>query len=195
MPSLTLFFGQDFADENWRGLSYQLSVPGGKRGGEWLLGRAPISDLTINIRNVSRRHAVIGYSYASDRWSIQDLGSEGKTWVNGKALVPGDWHPLKIGDRVHLGANLINVVEDEQDTVTPPDEAGPPTIASTEPIDFRPPEPPAPPPPPARTYADSVYYAAQWLFSGQTVAGRAYRVVMLAAATAFVVALIDLAQR
>ncbi|MBE9159726.1 FHA domain-containing protein [Nodosilinea sp. LEGE 06152] len=195
MPTLSLYFGLDFADEDWRGLTYQLDCPGGKRGGEWILGRAPTSDLRISIRNVSRRHAAIAYSYAADRWSIQDLGSSEGTFLNGRLLPPGDLQPLKIGDRFYLADNLLNVVEDEQDTVG--GDSGPPTIASTEPLDYRPVEPPAPTPAPAppRTYADTAFYAVQWLFSGSTVLGKVYRVVMLAGATAFVVALVDLAQR
>lgn len=180
MPSLTLFFADDFADENWRGLSYQLEVPGGKKGGEWILGRAPTSDLTISIRNVSRRHAAIAYSYAADRWSVQDLGSSEGTFLAGKRLAAGDLQPLKIGDKLYLGPNLINVVEDEQDTVG--GDAGPPTIASTEPQDWRAVSPaapaPAPAPPPPRTYADSLYYAVEWTFSGRTTAGKFYRLVV-----------------
>ncbi|MGB5972702.1 MAG: hypothetical protein WBG38_05260, partial [Nodosilinea sp.] len=86
-------------------------------------------------------------------------------------LEPGDWHPIKIGDRLWLGGNQINVVEDEEDTV-PPDEVGPPTEASTTPLDYR---PPAPAPAPPRTYADAVYFAVEWAFTGRTIAGKIYR--------------------
>ena len=203
-PSLTLFFGEDFADSAWAGMAYTLEIPEGDnchgRGGEWTLGRHPASDLTINIRDVSRHHAAIAYSYAANLWSVSDLGSSKGTVLNGKILPVGDWHPLKIGDRLWLAANLINIVEDEGDTVGTDD--GPATVASTEPIVIAPPSPPPaaaapspPPPPPARTIGDTAYLAAQWLVSGTTVAGKVYRVVMLAAATCFVVVLIDLAQR
>ncbi|MGB5974512.1 MAG: FHA domain-containing protein, partial [Nodosilinea sp.] len=128
MPRLTLYFPETFADGVWAGLSYQLEVPGSlqNRSGEWLLGRHPGSDLTLNHRSISRRHAAISYSYAADGWSIQDLGSTQGTRVGQTLLEPGDWHPIKIGDRLWLGGNQINVVEDEEDTV-PPDEVGPPT--------------------------------------------------------------------
>lgn len=200
-PSLTLFFGDDFADEAWRSLSYKLDAPTDSKSGEWVLGRHPASELTISIRNVSRRHAAIAYSYAANRWSIQDLGSTKGTALNGKWLKPGDLHPLAIGDRVYLADNLINVVEDEQDTVG--SDEGPPTLASTEPMDYRPvvdlpqtlptPTPtPAPAPTPARTFEDAAYLWAQWAISGSTVAGKVYRLIVLAAGTAFVVLLIDL---
>ena len=190
MPSLTLYFGLDFADENWAGLSYQLDCPGGhKHGGEWILGRAPTSDLTISVRNVSRRHAAIAYSYAADRWSVQDLGSSEGTFLHGKKLAPGDQHPLNIGDRLYLASNLINVVEDEQDTVGDP---GPPTVASTEPIDWRPAaDPPAPPPPAPASYADNINFALQWLATPTTWLGGAVRFVVLALVALVVVVVFD----
>lgn len=193
-PSLTLFFGDDFADEAWRGLSYKLDAPTDSKIGEWVLGRHPASDLTISIRNVSRRHAAIAYSYAADRWSVQDLNSSKGTFLNGKTLRPGDLHPLAIGDRLYLASNLINVVEDEQDTVG--NDEGPPTLASTEPMDYRPvvdPPPQTLPPlaPPARTYADSIYVMAQWVISGQTPAGKVYRLIVAAAGVAFFIFMVD----
>lgn len=197
-PALSLYFADDFADDAWAGLSYKLVAPTDSKVGEWVIGRHPASDLTINIRNVSRRHAAIAYSYAADRWSILDLGSSKGTFLNGKTLKAGEPHPLKIGDRFYIASNLINVVEDEQDTVGNDD--GPPTLASTEPMDYRPAAdplattPPAVPPPP-RTFAESAYVMTQWVISGSTVAGRVYRLIVLAAATSFVVVLVDLAQR
>jgi pSer/pThr/pTyr-binding forkhead associated (FHA) protein len=186
MPTLTLFFSPNFADDNWAGLSYQLDCPGGhKHGGEWILGRLPTSDLTINIRNVSRRHAAISYSYAADRWSVQDLSSSEGTFLNGKKLATGDLHPLRVGDRLYLSNNLINIVEDEHDTVG--GDEGLPTIASTEPLDYRPAPAPAPDPEPQRTYADSAYLFAQWVVSGQSRAGKVYRLLVAAVgATAFI---------
>ncbi|MGB3309963.1 MAG: FHA domain-containing protein [Nodosilinea sp.] len=188
---MTLYFADDFADVVWAGLPYQLDCPGeNKSTGEWILGRAPTSDLTINIRNVSRRHAAIAYSYASDRWSVQDLGSSEGTFLNGRKLAPGDLHPLKIGDRLYLASNLINVVEDEQDTVG---DGGPPTIASTEPLDYLPPAPAPPPPaPPPRSWADTGYYALEWLFSARTATGKAYRLIVAALLVALGVGLLSL---
>jgi len=192
MPTITLYFADDFADENWRGISYQLDCPGGhKHGGEWILGRAPDNDLTISARNVSRRHAAIAYSYAADRWSIQDLGSSEGTFLHGKKLGPGDLHPLKIGDRFYLASNLINVVEDEQDTVG--GDPGPPTVASTEPIDWQPAaDPPAPAPAPApASYADNIHFALHWLATPTTWLGGAVRFLVLALVSLVVVAVFD----
>lgn len=192
---LTLFFPDDFGDPLWAGSVYALEAPDDSSTGEWVLGRSPAADLTINHRMVSVRHAVIAYSFAADRWSLNDLKSSNGTYLNGARVTAGNAEPLNIGDRFYLGtaAAKVHCVEDEQDTISP-DEAGPETVASTTPLATLPPAP-ASPPPPARTLADSVYLAAQWLVSGTTVAGKVYRVVLLAASTAFVVVLIDLAQR
>lgn len=191
MPSLTLYFGLSFADENWAGLSYQLDCPGGHRHGvEWILGRLPTCDLTINIRNVSRRHVAIAYSYAADRWSVSDLGSQEGTFLNGKKLAPGDVHSLKVGDCLWLASNPINVVEDEQDTIG---DHGPPTVASTEPVDYRPSSPPSSPPalPPATSYADNINFALQWLATPTTWLGGAVRLVVVALVALVVVLVFD----
>ena len=196
MPKLTLHFVEGFGDPVWEKLDYELQAPE-QETGEWVLGRSPTAQLTLNLRTISARHAVISYSYANDCWSISDLGSQNGTYLNGTRVAPPRRpQPIAIGDRIDLGPRArIQVVENAQDTV-PEHELGPPTIASTTPIETPTPAPAqTPPPPPARTYADAAYYALQWLFSGSTVAGKVYRVLMLATATAFVVALVDLAQR
>ncbi|MEA5447329.1 FHA domain-containing protein [Leptolyngbya sp. CCNP1308] len=192
VPKLTLYFPDEFGDVLWRGETFALEAPKERGTVEWLLGRSPASDLTISIRTVSRKHAAIAYSYAANRWSISDLGSALGTYVNGQKLEEKP-HVIGIGDKFYLGTPeaRIHCVEDAQDTISP-DEQGPATVASTSPLATLPP-PPAPPPP--RTFADSAYLAAQWLISGSTVAGKFYRLIVLVAATAFVVVLIDLAQR
>lgn len=108
MPKLTLYFPPEFDDPAWAGSSFCLDAPGGDhkhgRAGEWVLGRHPAADVTIASRTVSARHAAIAYSYAADRWSIQDLGSTNGTRINSELLSPKDWHPIKLGDRLALGA-------------------------------------------------------------------------------------------
>jgi hypothetical protein len=209
MPSLTLFFPRDFADEAWSGTSYRLEAPGGGHGraGEWVLGRDPAADLTITLRDVSFRHCAIAYSYAADSWSIQDLGSTNGTRLNEKRLVPKKSAAIAIGDTIRLGGYLLNVVEDDYDTVRNEREA---TVASTEPLDYRPePPPPSPPPPPppppptppaapappARGLADSLYLAVQWMTGASSPWGQAWRVVLVAGAVAGAVVLVDLAQK
>ena len=193
---LTLYFAPEFGDPIWAGLDYELTAPRQERG-EWVLGRSPTAQITLNLRTISAKHAVISYSYANDSWLLSDMESENGTYLNGKKVEPPRRpQAIQIGDRIDLGPKArIQVVENAQDTVPDELELGPPTIASTTPIDVTPAPPPAPPAPPPRTFADTAYYAAQWFFSGSTVLGKVYRVLLLAAGTAFVVALIDLAQR
>lgn len=208
MPKLSLYFDRKFEDEVWRTLTYDLEPPldshGHGRGGEWVLGRHPASDLTIAIKSISLRHCSIAYSYASDCWTVTDLGSTSGTYLRGKKLVRGDPAPLQIGDRLYLGSNLISVVEGEDDTVN----GGPPTVADVKPIDWSAPTPapappPAPPPPPAPapappppappslTYADSVQFALAWLATPTTKLGGAVRLVVVALAALVVVVVFD----
>jgi hypothetical protein len=194
MPRLSLYFHPNFADENWQDFTYFLEAPADENGhghrGEWVLGRHPASDLTVAIRNVSRRHAVIAYSYAADCWSLEDLGSDGGTFLNGKRLQKGDRPPLNVGDKIYLANHLISVVEDDWDTAATGDEVGPSTIASTTPIDYRPVVEPAPAPAPApapKTYADTAYLALQWTITPTTPLGVAVRLVVVAMASLVVV--------
>ncbi|WOD37378.1 FHA domain-containing protein [Nodosilinea sp. E11] len=195
---LTLYFDEKFKDPVWADITYALEAPSGSRQGEWVFGRNPTCDVTINIRDVSRRHCVIAYSYAADRWTVQDLGSSEGTFIAGKRLAVGELHPIGIGDRLYLASNLVRVVEDEHDTVG--EDSGPATISSNVPIDFiellpkpepPPPPPPPPPPEPQRTYADSAYLMAQWVISGQTVQGKIYRVVVAATGVAGFILMLD----
>ncbi|PSR12331.1 hypothetical protein C8255_26760, partial [filamentous cyanobacterium CCP3] len=132
---LTLYFVEGFGDPVWEKLDYELQAPE-QETGEWVLGRSPTAQITLNLRTISARHAAISYSYANDCWSISDLGSENGTYLNGKRVEPPKRPtPIAIGDRIDLGPRArIQVVENAQDTV-PEHELGPPTVASTTPIE------------------------------------------------------------
>lgn len=187
MPKLTLYFSAEFDDPAWAGSSFCLDAPEGDhahgRPGEWVLGRHPAADITITTPNVSARHAAIAYSYASDSWSIQDLNSTNGTRLNGERLEPGYMAPIKVGDKLHLASALINVVEDENDTVNDGSD-GPPTVASLLPITHIP--PPSTPPPPS-TYADSLKFGLQWLLHADTRTGAFVRLLAAAGASVVVV--------
>ena len=187
VPKLTLYFDNDFGDSAWANLTFALHAPEKVRG-EWVLGRSPACDLTIKIREVSARHCVITYSYARDAWTLTDLGSTNGTYHKGRRLLPGEGVALQLRDKISLAANArIQVVEDEEDTISP-DYEGPSTVASTTPLDYRPQGvavAPAPAPEPvssSKTPWDSVYLGTQWLLSGSTTAGKIYRLVMAALA-------------
>jgi len=194
MPSLSLYFAPNFADLLWQNLTYKLEVTteDDRHYGEWILGRSPTCELTISIRDISRKHAAINYSYAADQWSAQDLGSQEGTVLNGQRLKRGDQQPIAIGDRLWLASNLITIVEDDQDTVGK--DNGPPTVASTKPLPFIPAPAPAPapaPPAPAATYADNIGFALQWLATPTTWMGGAVRFVVVALVALVVVLVFD----
>ena len=135
------------------------------------------------------------------------MGSTNGTRLNDKLLGPKDLAPLHIGDRLHLGPNLINVVEDEQDT----ENVGIPTVVANQPLDHRtgqplapappppqntpPPPPPqnTPPPPPPqtppspKTIGDTLYLGASWVIAPSTVSGMIYRLIVVGVAALVVV--------
>ncbi len=69
------------------------------------LGRLPENDLPFDDAGCSSRHAVLRRE--GGRWSLEDLGSTNGTWVNGQRLEQP--HPLKEGDRIQVGAQVLKV--------------------------------------------------------------------------------------
>lgn len=203
MPKLFLFFAEDFQDDAWADRSYCLEAPedshhhGGN--GEWVIGRDPASDLTIALRNVSRKHCLIAYSYRADRWTVEDMGSTAGTMLSGQVLAPGDPVPIAPGDRLWLGPNPIYVAEDEGDTIGD-DDGGPPTVVDVVPLDYRPqveappapPAPPPPPPPPApRSQWDVAETGLRWLIAPTTNLGAAVRLAVVGMVATVVVVVFD----
>lgn len=225
MPTLSIFFPESFPDKSVAGHTYRLEVPRpDSDSSEYTIGRGAEMEINLRVKTISRRHAVIGYSYAADTWSTQDLGSAGGTWLNDQRLPPYTWAkiqigdklrlgpnvalriveddqdtiqgddeptfitptkapdplPVRAGDRVHLGPHLINLVEDEQDTV----DSGPPTIVGTAPLDHRTGETLATAPPAPKTYADTLDTALQWLINPKTRLGALVRLLVLVIAAA-----------
>jgi len=194
VPSLSLYFPLDFPDPTLAGHTHRLELPRpDSEMQEYVLGRAANLALTLAVRNISRRHCSISYSYAADRWAIQDLKSLGGTWLYGQRLTPYTWAPIGIGDRFNLSSNpAISVVEDENDTVNgDADDDGPATVASPSAI-LLPPAPNdhldgvAPPlePPAPKTYADTLDTALQWLINPKTRLGALVRLLVLVIAAA-----------
>ena len=56
---------------------------------------------------VSRQHAVLIPGH--DALYLADLDSTNGTWINGRYLEPGRWHPLAPGDRIDLGLLRLEV--------------------------------------------------------------------------------------
>jgi membrane fusion protein (multidrug efflux system) len=78
-------------------------------GAEYLIGRSPSSDLVLDDRNVSARHARI--STTDDGFSIQDLGSSNGTQVNGKPVRESALEP---GDSITIGSTKLTVQKERE---------------------------------------------------------------------------------
>ncbi len=193
LPRLTLYFADNFADPVWADVSYTLEAPADAHGhghrGEWVLGRHPASDLTISLRDVSKSHCALTYSYSADLWSCADLGSTTGTILRGKWLVKGNPEPIAPGDHLWVGAHCINIIEKDDDTVGTGDD-GPDTIADVVPLDHRPQAERSPVATP-RTYADNLDSVLQWMLAPQTVVGGAVRLVVVALVALVVVLVFD----
>ena len=73
-----------------------------KAASHWLMGRSSICALSIANPQLSRRHAVVGYS--TEGFYITDVGSSNGTWVNRLRLVPMERQALQDGDVIRLGS-------------------------------------------------------------------------------------------
>lgn len=175
MPTLSIFFPDSFPDPLVAGKTYRLEVPRPDSDlSEYTLGRGAEMEVHLRVKTISRRHAVIGYSYAADSWSTQDLGSAGGTWLNDERLQPYTWAKIQVGDKLRLGSNVaLRIVEDDDDTIQGDDE---PTFIT-------PPRATTAAPVPTSTnghlYDDALYLAVHWLTGGTTMHGKAARFVLI----------------
>lgn len=70
---------------------------------KWVVGRIPQSDLRIEHRFVSSRHALIRFDEESETWQVMDNQSTNGTWRNGVKLEPKQWVNILEGDRFCFG--------------------------------------------------------------------------------------------
>lgn len=80
------------------------------QGGEFLIGRSPSCNLTLEDPLVSRQHARI--SAEEDVARIEDLGSRNGTMVNGEPLF--DSVPLHNKDRIRIGSHEMVFLEESR---------------------------------------------------------------------------------
>lgn len=69
------------------------------------IGRGGGNDIQLDDTSVSRRHATL--VWAGERWCIKDLGSANGTWVNAERVPFGVPHPLRHGDRIRVGTQML----------------------------------------------------------------------------------------
>jgi len=85
-------------------------------GDSVVIGRAPVSDVRINVPSISRKHAEIRKVEADGllRFTIADLGSSNGTVVNGG---PVTTQPLNDDDKIRLGEVVLKfVVQDPMES-------------------------------------------------------------------------------
>jgi serine phosphatase RsbU (regulator of sigma subunit) len=77
----------------------------GLREGDQVVGRDPGSDLRLDHRSVSRRHALV--SVTGDAVTVTDLGSRNGTRVDGERAVGPT--PARVGSRIALGGVVLTL--------------------------------------------------------------------------------------
>jgi ABC-type multidrug transport system ATPase subunit/pSer/pThr/pTyr-binding forkhead associated (FHA) protein len=159
-------------------------------GDSYTIGRDPASDIALDIKIISRRHALL--TWADDHFQIEDLGSANGTRVNGDRIHHAT--PLANGDQVQLGqsvrllfeapvpvvdmgATLLEFPEMSDATVVEEDltvldlglgtELLDPDMdaamkADDRPISAETPPPPPPPPPAAPSFSNETIVASQY---------------------------------
>jgi diguanylate cyclase (GGDEF)-like protein len=68
-----------------------------------VIGRARDANICFEDAGISRKHATVT-ARANGQYILEDLGSTNGTFVNGR---PAKIHPLRVGDRVQLGPNVV----------------------------------------------------------------------------------------
>ena len=69
-----------------------------------VVGRSHACDLVLDVRDVSREHAVVHWTGAA--WELQDLGSRNGTSLEGRRLVARECGPLAPGVEIRFGETL-----------------------------------------------------------------------------------------
>ena len=79
--------------------------------GEFLIGRSPSCQLSLDDPLVSRRHALL--IVTASEVSTEDLGSRNGVLVNGNRIVGR--HVIQIGDRILIGAQEMTLLESKSE--------------------------------------------------------------------------------
>ena len=117
---------------------YQLAIRKGPKPGQTfplftptaIVGRDPVSDITINDPEVSRQHA--RFTQTSDSYQIEDLGSTNGTFVNGVQI---GTTPVQLahGNEIQFGSGVNLIFELAPDDVE--NEIGLETAVPASPIE------------------------------------------------------------
>lgn len=100
----------DQMDNGEAGLVVFRVVEGSMKGQEYcfdqndtvMFGRASKAHFLLRDPTVSRSHFLLDIR-RPDAARIKDLGSKNRTWINGRWIRPGMYHPVVDGDRIVVG--------------------------------------------------------------------------------------------
>src|ERR1700722_4640572 len=95
-----------------RYLAHDLEVP----TGQFVIGRTPDCQLSLDDPLVSRRHALL--TVHGGGVVVEDLGSRNGVEVNGKRI--GEPGPLSDGDRIKIGSQEMTLTGVVEQVPTPP---------------------------------------------------------------------------
>jgi pSer/pThr/pTyr-binding forkhead associated (FHA) protein len=70
------------------------------------IGRGLDCDIILGDRSVSRKHASLNYDDSIGQWTIEDLGSANKTYLNNRPVTKG---AVKTGDEIQIGNFFIEI--------------------------------------------------------------------------------------
>jgi pSer/pThr/pTyr-binding forkhead associated (FHA) protein/NADPH-dependent 2,4-dienoyl-CoA reductase/sulfur reductase-like enzyme len=73
------------------------------------LGRDPKSQIVVNEEVVSWNHAEFKKQEA--KWFIKDMGSSNHTFINEEQMIPHQYYPIKVADKIRFGKLVAEVVE------------------------------------------------------------------------------------
>ena len=77
---------------------------------EILIGRNPITDITLLDENASREHGIVGYEDASGAYCYEDLQTTNGSKINGKRVRSAEMNP---GDCLEIGQTKFELVFEE----------------------------------------------------------------------------------
>lgn len=97
-----------------------------------IIGRDPMSDISLNDPEVSRQHVQLVRTDSG--YTLEDLGSTNGTFIDGEQVEAGEVHPLRNGQIISMGSGVTLLYEagggaaesDEEDASEAPVVSSPP---------------------------------------------------------------------
>lgn len=74
-----------------------------------IIGRDPMSDISLNDPEVSRQHMQL--VRADSGYTLEDLGSTNGTFIDGEQVEAGEVHPLRNGQIISMGSGVTLLYE------------------------------------------------------------------------------------